>query len=803
MLLLLYAGSGLTALAYEVLWSRMLALQFGVSVWGVVVTVSSFLLGLGLGSLALANHAATPRQALRRLALLEALVALFSLVLPFLVKQETGLWDHWAAQASSSLWHASLALTALLFLTLPALLLGAGFPLALRAFASRPQALGLAYGVNTLGAVLGALLPLVLLPVFGWGLSLRLVAFIGLLVALGFGLLSLFSGKSAEAGLARDAGYSSHTESNGAAVLPLRLLLIYGFVGCATLMVEIAWTRLFGLVMLRTEYVLALVLAVFLLGIGLGSLLARLSLVQRRAAWLPWLASLTVLASLWWLPWFSAWLERASWDSLFQAMWLQGLVLALLTLPATLCFGAWLPLISNQDSRQGIRLYGANSIGAALGAMLAGWVFIPWLGSSATLALSAWLVLVPGIMLWGHRQPWCLSIPVGLVCVLSAAMPPAAELLPGSLTGSTDLYRYEDAVAMTEVVEQPNKVRVLLTDLQRRDASTDSDALYLQQNQSRLPLLLHPHPQSILYLGVGTGISAAGSLAFGQLDRSGVELSRGAINAAAQWFAPWNQSVMNSLKVSQDDARHYLVASSQSFDVIVGDLFHPDLAGVSSLLSVQQFARARAHLKPNGLFVQWIALNQLDQASLQVVLRSFRQVFPAAQMFLDGMHLALVGPRDEWNGVADMIRHWQQLSAQQRQDSTAGEGFMVWAGRYWGPIPPSRGALQDEWSPVIEFSIPRLYYGHGDTLVKTLNFMAQQRPRVEQAAQLLQVPAADKPAFERAYIGTDLWFHGMMATLLDQADPARRLLGMAYAANPSDYWVSHAWKDLSGGRMAR
>jgi spermidine synthase len=786
MLLLLYALSGLTALAYEVLWSRMLALQFGVSVWGVVVSVAAFMLGLGLGSLALARYRTHARGALFRLAALEALAAVFSMGLPGVVKVANPLWDQWAPLVSPALWHGALAASALVFLALPAMLLGAGFPLVLQAFSQRPRALALAYGVNTLGAVLGALLPLALLPLFGWGLSLRLVAFLGLLVAAGFALKASFTPSGQAAVLASGA-------------LPnRRSLLIYAAVGAATLMVEIAWTRLFGLVMLRTEFVLALVLAVFLLGIGLGSLAARLPWVQRLASTLPWLASLCLLASLGWLPWFSAWLEVAHWDSLTAALFTQGLLLTLLTLPATLCFGAWLPLCSQQRSDQGVWLYGANSLGAALGAMVAGWVLIPLLGSAGTLSLAAILILLTGLLLWPQgRASWGV-VPMALLALFLGAMPPAARLLPQSLSGSVDLYHFEDAVAMTEVVEQPNKVRILLTDLQRRDAATDPDALYLQQNQSRLPLLLHPNPHSVLYLGVGTGISASGALAFGGLDLTGVELSRGAIQAASQWFAPWNQGVMGSMQVSQDDARHYLSAHAQTYDVIVGDLFHPDLAGVSSLLSVQQFARARARLNPDGFFVQWLALNQLDQTSLQVVLRSFRQVFPQGQMFLDGMHLALLGPRDQWTGLSGLNRHWQDLTPLQRQNATANEGYQVWAGRYWGPIPQSAGPVQDEWSPLIEFTIPRLYYGHGENLIQTLGWVARQRPRVEQAAELLAVPAGERAAFERAYIGTDLWFHGMLATLGNQPEQARKLFGMAQMANPEDYWIDHAWKDMGG-----
>ncbi len=91
-----------------------------------------------------------------------------------------------------------------------------------------------------------------------------------------------------------------------------------------------------------------------------------------------------------------------------------------------------------------------------------------------------------------------------------------------------------------------------------------------------------------------------------------------------------------------------LSSTQRHYDVIVGDLFHPDIAGMGSLLSVQQFQRARNHLNMDGIFVQWLALNQFDIQSLNAVLRSFQRVYPNAQIFMDGMHLALVGPQDKF-----------------------------------------------------------------------------------------------------------------------------------------------------------
>ena len=249
---------------------------------------------------------------------------------------------------------------------------------------------------------------------------------------------------------------------------------------------------------------------------------------------------------------------------------------------------------------------------------------------------------------WAQSRAAWLAVPLFVAAAWPVInLPQVSALLPKAQAGSKNLYLYEDAVSMTHVVEQQDGQRLLLTDLQRMDASTDPTAVFVQSNQARLPLLLHEQPRSVLFLGLGTGISVAGSLPFPDLQRNAVELSQGAIASAATWFEPANHGAMRQTTVERDDVRHFLSATQDKYDVIIGDVFHPDLAGVSSLLSVQQFQRARNRLNEGGLFVQWLALNQFDRESLGVILRSFRRVFPDAQLFLDGMHLALVGPRAE------------------------------------------------------------------------------------------------------------------------------------------------------------
>ena len=789
-LLLIYVLSGLTSLAYEVLWARMLALQFGVSIFGVVITVTAFMAGLGLGSLLGVRYTGSPRRALMLFACLEGGVAVYALASALLLH----IADMWlgsiAHESSLVMWYVWQGLAALTLLLIPALAMGAAFSVMLKVLAPTRLPLSVIYGLNACGGVVGALVPLWLLPAFGWTSALQIIAALGVAIALA--ALLLMRAYPARQAVASDyiglrPGWS--------------VLLAYAGVGAAALMLEIGWTRLFGMVLLRTEYVLAVILAVFVAGIGIGSLLVRRTMAARWLTALPLTASLFALLSLWWLPTISAWVEQARFASLASAMFWQALVLAGATLPVTLALGAWLPLLSARISPStltGAWLYGANSLGAALGVLVAGAVLLPWLGAAGTVCVATLLLFACG-MVWADTPRRALFAVTGLAVLGLLAwplrnVPPVQRLLPEAQAGARDVYRHEDALTITHVVERPDGQRILLTDLQRMDAATDQAAVAVQENQARLPLLLHPAPRSVLFLGLGTGISVAGSQPFPDLSRTAVELSQGAINAATVWFAPVNKNILHHTCVVRDDARRFLRADQHFYDVIVGDLFHPDLAGHSALLSVQQFARAKARLADGGLFVQWLALNQFDAPSLAVVLRSFRHVFPEAVLFIDGFRLALVGPQGNLPGAPAMLANLQRLTNDAQHQATGDEGPWTWLGRYWGHIPAGSGPLQEEGAPHIEFSLPRARYQGGLDLVPLLTKLLQDRPSLKEAAQALKVPPTDQPDFERAYSATELALRGWLATLQGN-DEGTRLLRLAYQANPQDRWIGFALAD--------
>lgn len=800
----LYFVSGLTSLAYEVLWIRMLSLQFGVSIFGVIVTVTAFMAGLGLGSLAGSQWCRRLTHPLRWFALLEGGVALFALITPQLLQSLDSSLGGLAAGSSLSAWLGLQMLLVVFILMLPAFAMGAGFPIMLSAMRESRVSLAAIYGVNAMGGASGSLLPLWLLPTLGWLAGIQVVAVLGLLVAaLAIWLSFRTTATTQNQVHARLAG------GDGQQRPPLRWLLVYAGIGASALMLEIGWTRLFGMVLLRTEYVLAIILAVFLVGIGLGSLLAR----HMRQAWwfnvLPIIACGFALISLWLLVPMAVWVEQTRFDSLWSALIQQGSIVASLTLPVTLVLGAWLPLLTQRlggDHHYGAWLYGANSLGAALGTLLAGFLFIPLIGTSATIVSGALLLLALGLN-WATSRRWWLALPVmAVISVPLLHMPEVSALMPVTYAQTQSIYTHEDAISITHVIERKDGQRQLLADLRRMDASSDPTAVEAQKNQARLPLLLHPAPHSVLFLGLGTGISAAGSLPFPDLQRTAVELSQGAIVAARDYFSPVNGDVTQQLTLARDDARHFLLSSTDQFDVIVGDLFHPDLVGRSALLSRQQFQRARSRLSEGGIFVQWLALNQFDGANLAIVLRTFRRVFPGSVMFVDGFRLALVGVNSPASArpinAAAVFANLARLPADAADRATGGEGGWTWLGRYWGEIPATAGPVQDEWTPLIEYQLPGARYSGGLDLSQLLKDLLNRRPSLAQAAQALQVSKDDFAQFERAFAATSLAYRSWVAVLRQQPAESQRLLPLAYQANPKDRWIGFAMADGMLANMA-
>jgi len=782
-----YFFTGFTALSYEVLWARMLSTLFGVTTFGVVVTISAFMAGLGVGSLIGGKVCWRINNPLLVLGVIECLIAIFAFNLPTIFSTLETSIDSLSGDVGYGTWIFIQALVTFILMFIPALGLGFGFPLVLKSISGQKIPIGIVYALNTLGGMLGALFPLVLLPTLGWVVSDRLVAVLGFFVAMFIIMLGF---------LKRKESFSSTKPSK--VIFNVNSLLIYGVIGASAIMLEIAWTRLYGMVLLRTEYVMAIILATFLLGIGLGSVLA--AYAQRRY-WLvvmPIIIFFSAALSLYALPVVSEYVETKTYLSLFAALSEQSLIIAFITLPATLAFGAWLPILvalSKDKNKSGAYYYGANSIGGAIGGIAAGFLIIPFLGTQFVIFIATLSVLI--VSIYWVKDRWFKVLPIfaAIILIPSLQMPPISKLMPNLHSASIDLEIYEDALMVNQVVEDENGQRLLMADMQRMDASTEPDAMTVQMNQSRLPLLFHPNPESILFLGLGTGITASSSLVYSDLKRTAVELSEGSIRAAATWFSDSNQHILDHLTLVKDDARRFLKSSNSDFDVIVGDLFHPDLVGRSNLLSIQQFNRAKNRLANDGIFVQWIALNQFDLETLKIVLSTFKKSFEHSFIFVDGFRLALMGVNGEFGGIEAIERNIGQLDVERINEITGGEGSWSWLGRYWGTIPENNWPIQDEWSPIIEFHLPKAKFNHQIELKQLLEFMFKIRSPFEQAKTTLKIKVQDVEKYKAVNQASFLYYRSWLAYFSGQNLESQKLLSIAYDLNINDKWIGFGMAD--------
>lgn len=292
------------------------------------------------------------------------------------------------------------------------------------------------------------------------------------------------------------------------------------------------------------------------------------------------------------------------------------------------------------------RLVAANTLGSALAPALVGFIFIPLLGTRWT-----WGVLAAGYSAlgWMRAGSWNRLAALGLAC--------AACFLPHDLhlqqvrPGATIVEIREGLGDTAAVIESGGGQRVLRSNNRFVMGGTASAAA--ERKHSLLPLMLHPDPRRALFLGVGTGISFSAMARPAGLAAEGVEIDP-AVAALMRHFSPHNDGVQ-TLPLHLADARRFIRATPRRYDVIVADLFHPARDGAGLLYTVEHFRAIRSRLEAGGVFCQWLPLYQMDEGLLQLILRSYLEVFPESDGWLlrfnaDVPVLGLMGwlNRPEW-----------------------------------------------------------------------------------------------------------------------------------------------------------
>ena len=686
----LFFLSGFSALVLQVVWMRELSLLFGATAQAAAATLAAFFLGLAAGSAYWGRRSRRIARPLRSYALLEVGVLVaglgYFLLAPAFAAQYGALYSHLAEPAPGLLVGIKLLL-ALLLLSPAAFFMGGSLPVLSAWLVRQPAALGrlvpLLYGVNTAGAAIGALSAAFLLPLLlGYDGSYLLA----LALAGGIALTAWWLGGRGSAQVHDPLQESLPQLPAGApaaGALPQAWLRGLAFLsGFVALALEVLWTRMFAQVLQNSVYSYAVILVVFLLALAAGSFVAGW-LARRRLPAVPTLVGLLCAAALlvaltpklfFWLTDGLGYLGAGrDWPDYLRTL---GLAAVAILAGPTLVLGVVFPYLwkvaeagSRSPSEQVGGLLALNTLGAILGSLAAGFLLLEWLGlwraiqwlAGLYLAAAMLLATLPGAPVaarlrarpgLGLASMLVLAPVLGFLLLLSAldaGRLPVVRMDP--VRRAETLLEVREGGAGTVAVVRRGEHLGIKVDNHYTLGSTRGHGL--QQRQAHFPLLLHPAPERVFFLGMGTGITAGAALAHPVQELMVAELLGDVIDLAGQYFRPYANGLFEDPRVRllKEDGRHHLSATDETYDVIIGDLFVPWKRGNAALYSLEHFRHVAARLAPGGLFAQWVPLYQMTEQEFGSIARTFTEVFPHVTLwrgdFLpEGPIVALVGRLD-------------------------------------------------------------------------------------------------------------------------------------------------------------
>ena len=640
--LTLMLASGFAGLGYQLVWTQQSGLWLGHEAAAVLAVVAAFFGGLALGALTLGPRIEHSRRPLRWYVGCELLIALWSLLLIALMPVASAWLLAWMGEQPSALWQWSLAFLGTFAVLLPATAaMGATLPAMERVTAElqgSARSIAALYASNTLGAVLGVLATAFwLLPALGLARTAGLCVALNLLCA-ALAWLALPRLVSADVQPPAHTNVASSAEQRS-------VLLRLACTGLLGIGYEVLVVRVLSQVTEDTVYTFAMLLAVYLVGTALGAALwqrlqrwqgARSSSDARRQGETLLgalaLACLAGAASLWWAEEIKAQVLTLAGTGLASAVAAEGLLaLAAFGLP-TFVMGALFSQLSATAHQSGLsfgRALGVNTLGAAAAPLLFGVLLVSAWGPKLALLLIplGYLALVQA-RAWARPLVW---VPAAATVALLLWTPPLAfiEVPEG---GRVLSYR-DGAMAAVSVVEDGQGVARLRINNRQQEGSSSS--LLFDARQALLPVLLHPAPRRALFLGLGTGMTASSAAEDPTLQVDAVELLPEVIDASRHFTQALGNGAPNPrLHLLAADARRYVRASTQRYDVIVSDNFHPARSGSGALYTVEHFKAVRERLAEGGLFCQWLPLHQLDLESLRSIVQAFLLAYPEARSLL-------------------------------------------------------------------------------------------------------------------------------------------------------------------------
>lgn len=660
--------SGASALVYEVAWTKMLALTFGRTTLAASAVVGGFMVGMGIGAWLYHRAQGEGRSAIRIYAVLEVGIALSTALLTAALAALPPLFASMSGALGTGLGMTLFRIGFVVAILLPpAALMGATYPalctVLIRSREDAARHLGPLYGLNTVGAALGALVAgFVLVEWLGLRGSVWTANALNLAIAAAaWALASRIPARTGELAGLEDARALVPTE------LPRRLtgLVLFGS-GFATLAYEIVWFRALRYLFGSSTYAFSLMLAVFLLGLGLGALLCgerRQAAAERNLALSQLGVAVLALAAIALETLVLQTRELESALSIFsravyELPWWQRLatdlvVAVVLLLPATLLMGFSFPLATRlylADVRVlGRRVGGAYllaNLGSITGAVAAAVWILPRLGTVAGTRAIASVSLLLGLLVlgrlrWSAARTLAVAVPaVAVVWVTALVLPDRLPFRVSETIASQRMdlvYEEEGDLATVQVwaaADDPGRRTLTVDGTPIGESRGLRKTIYAKQVLlAHLPMALDPDIRRTLNVGLGSGSTLASLASYPGVDVLDVVEISGGVVRGSRLFE--ESRVLDDPRTGLfvEDAAHFLLQQRPPYDLIVSDgKLGADFSGNAMMLCRDFYEAARAQLSERGIFVQWIPLSHASD-DFDTIVRTFLASFPEVELF--------------------------------------------------------------------------------------------------------------------------------------------------------------------------
>ena len=682
----LFFFSGISGLIYQIVWTRMLTLVFGHTIYSVSVVLSAFMAGLGLGSYLWGTTIDKAGRPLLIYGKIELLIGLSAAFLSLLFSEFSPIYA-WLYKALPELFFQTGFLkVALVFclVLIPTILMGATLPIMAKYFVTEEthtgKQVGYLYSVNTFGAAAGCLLAgYFLIEYLGVLQTAWLAASVNILI----GILCILKVTKSEPdnpinwGLPKLEPLSLQVEKEN--IIWVSTSFLCGFTALAY---EVVWTRILVFGIGSTVYSFSLMLANFLFGITIGGLLIvpffkrnldfRLLLTLFQIG-----IGLYLIFSIYQSSWIlSSFTRPLALESYLTEFWINMRNASALMFVPTILFGMSFPVLTHLVTRGSENIgsslgtiYGINTLGGILGSLVAGYLLLPKLGSQQTLAFLAMLNFLTGVLLFATSSYFTGIIRKGTAVFVSGLLVLGLLSMPDDLLkgifmrnslGKKDpetlVYLNEGLTTTVAVFNDDDdnlgiKRKSLILNGVNMSASHINSRKYMTL-LSYIPLLLTESPKDVLVICFGTGLTSGAAGVYPGINTvDAVDISPG-VFIAAPHFSDANFDAVTNPKINKivEDGRNHLLTTSKTYDVITAEPPPPTNAGAVNLYTKEYYELTKKALKPGGIVSQWIPLHSQTEAHIYQHFQTFLDSFPHVMgWYPTKRELILIGSNDPIN----------------------------------------------------------------------------------------------------------------------------------------------------------